>query len=60
MNNPMISSFNAFDKVLGTYDPDLLVISGLQMMDNYPFQDGRFFDHFEHIHDYMSNEISSR
>lgn len=60
INNPMISSFNAFDKVLGTYDPDLLVISGLQMMDNYPFQDGRFFCHFEHIYDYMSNEISSR
>lgn len=38
INNPMISSFNVFDKVLGTYDPDLLVVSGLQMMDNYPFQ----------------------
>jgi hypothetical protein len=36
----MISSFHAFDKVLGTYDPDLLVISGLQMMDNYPFREG--------------------
>lgn len=35
----MISSFNAFDKVLGTYDPDLLVVSGLQMMDNYPFRE---------------------
>lgn len=38
----MISSFNAFDKVLGTYDPDLLVVSGLQMMDNYPFREGTF------------------
>lgn len=38
----MISSFDAFDKVLKTYDPDLLVISGLQMMDNYPFQEGNF------------------
>jgi len=36
----MISSFNAFDKILGTYDPDLLVVSGLQMMDNYPFREG--------------------
>jgi len=42
VNNPMISSFNAFDKVLGTYDPDLLVVSGLQMMDNYPFREGNF------------------
>lgn len=38
----MISSFHAFDKVLETYDPDLLVVSGLQMMDNYPFQKGNF------------------
>jgi len=38
----MISSFHAFDEVLGTYDPDLLVISGLQMMDNYPFREGNF------------------
>jgi len=36
----MISSLHAFDKVLETYDPDLLVISGLQMMDNYPFREG--------------------
>lgn len=42
MNNPTISSFDAFDKVLRTYDPDLLVVSGLQMMDNYPFQEGNF------------------
>ncbi|XP_003707744.1 ADP-dependent glucokinase isoform X2 [Megachile rotundata] len=39
-NNPMISSFEAFDKLLSTYDPHLLVISGLQMMDNYPLLDG--------------------
>lgn len=58
----MISSFNAFDKVLGTYDPDLLVISGLQMMDNYPFQEGNFFvtEIPIHTHDYMLNEISLR
>ncbi|EZA53561.1 hypothetical protein DMN91_005991 [Ooceraea biroi] len=41
VNNPMISSFNAFDKVLETYDPDLLVVSGLQMMDNYPFREDK-------------------
>lgn len=39
-NNPMLSSLDAFDKLLSTYDPHLLVVSGLQMMDNYPFADG--------------------
>ncbi|XP_034176610.1 ADP-dependent glucokinase [Osmia lignaria lignaria] len=39
-NNPMLSSLDAFNKILSTYDPHLLVISGLQMMDNYPFPDG--------------------
>ncbi|XP_076632789.1 ADP-dependent glucokinase [Colletes latitarsis] len=39
-HNPMIGSFNAFDKFLSTYEPNLLVVSGLQMMDNYPFPDG--------------------
>ncbi|XP_071873206.1 ADP-dependent glucokinase [Bombus fervidus] len=39
-NNPRISSLDAFDKLLLTYKPNLLVISGLQMMDNYPFPNG--------------------
>ncbi|XP_076757743.1 ADP-dependent glucokinase [Xylocopa sonorina] len=38
--NPRISSLDAFDKLLSTYEPNLLVIGGLQMMDNYPFPDG--------------------
>ncbi|OAD62563.1 ADP-dependent glucokinase [Eufriesea mexicana] len=40
VNNPKISSLDAFDKLLSTYQPNLLVISGLQMMDNYPFPNG--------------------
>lgn len=39
-NNPVISSFNAFDKILSSTNLDLLVVSGLQMMDNYPFREG--------------------
>ncbi|XP_076244041.1 ADP-dependent glucokinase [Calliopsis andreniformis] len=39
-NNPMISSLDAFDKLLSTYEPNLFVVSGLQMMDNYPFPNG--------------------
>lgn len=56
MINPMISSFDAFDKVLRTYDPDLLVISGLQMMDNYPFQEGNFCQNFFSVHESLLNQ----
>ncbi|KOC62487.1 ADP-dependent glucokinase [Habropoda laboriosa] len=39
-NNPRINSFEALDQLLSTYEPNLLVVSGLQMMDNYPFPSG--------------------
>ena len=39
-NNPMINSLEAFDMLLAKHEPNLLVISGLQMMDNYPFPQG--------------------
>ncbi|XP_054262214.1 ADP-dependent glucokinase [Macrosteles quadrilineatus] len=39
-NNPVISSLEHFQEALKTFEADLLVISGLQMMDNYPFQQG--------------------
>lgn len=37
-NNPMINSFEEFNESLKTFNPRLLVISGLQMLDNYPFK----------------------
>ncbi|XP_078046764.1 ADP-dependent glucokinase [Augochlora pura] len=40
INNPMISSIDAFDEVLSKSEPNLLVVSGLQMMDSYPYPDG--------------------
>lgn len=39
-NNPMISSLEDFDQLLPEFRPDLFVVSGLQMMDNYPFEQG--------------------
>ncbi|XP_071440863.1 ADP-dependent glucokinase [Hetaerina americana] len=39
-NNPLVSSLESFGVILGPYKPNLLVISGLQMMDNYPFKPG--------------------
>lgn len=37
-NNPLLSSLEKFGESLPEFDPNLLVISGLQMMDNYPFK----------------------
>lgn len=39
-NNPLLSSLEKFDEYLPGFNPNLLVISGLQMMDNYPFKIG--------------------
>lgn len=39
-NNPLLSSLEKFDDHLPGFSPNLLVISGLQMMDNYPFRVG--------------------
>lgn len=39
-NNPLVSSLEEFDKLLKEFNPNLLVISGLQMMDNYPYPKG--------------------
>ncbi len=37
VNNPTVSSLEAFGQALQDYKPDLLLVSGLQMMDNFPF-----------------------
>lgn len=37
-NNPLLSSLEKFGETLPEFKPNLLVISGLQMMDNFPFQ----------------------
>uniref|UniRef100_A0A1B6MRT9 Carbohydrate kinase PfkB domain-containing protein n=1 Tax=Graphocephala atropunctata TaxID=36148 RepID=A0A1B6MRT9_9HEMI len=37
-NNAVISSLEEFQQALETFNANLLVISGLQMMDNYPFE----------------------
>jgi len=39
-NNPTLSSVEGFEAPLEDFKPDLLVVSGLQMMDNYPFAQG--------------------
>ena len=36
-----MSSLEEFDKLLKDFNPNLLVVSGLQMMDNYPYPKGK-------------------
>jgi len=37
-NNPTINSLESFDELLSEFNPKLFVVSGLQMLDNYPFK----------------------
>jgi hypothetical protein len=38
LNNPLVSSLEEFGSRLPHFRPHLLVVSGLQMMDNFPFR----------------------
>lgn len=40
-HNPYLDSMEEFAKKLSDFKPDLLVVGGLQMMDNFPFQSGK-------------------
>lgn len=40
-HNPYLASMEEFAEKLEDYEPDLLVVGGLQMMDNFPFQSGK-------------------
>lgn len=39
-HNPYLDSIDEFEEQLEGFHPDLLVVGGLQMMDNFPFQQG--------------------
>uniref|UniRef100_UPI0037E7D171 ADP-dependent glucokinase n=1 Tax=Semicossyphus pulcher TaxID=241346 RepID=UPI0037E7D171 len=39
-HNPYLASMEEFAEKLEDFEPDLLVVGGLQMMDNFPFQAG--------------------
>ncbi|XP_008554752.1 ADP-dependent glucokinase [Microplitis demolitor] len=56
-NNPTVSSLEEFDKALPEFKPDLLVVSGLQMMDNYPFDDGVRHSRLEKIKQQMIDQL---
>ena len=52
-NNPTLSSIESFEKPLKDFHPDLFVVSGLQMMDNYPFVPGQRQKRLEKVKNQM-------
>ncbi|OXU26069.1 hypothetical protein TSAR_002650 [Trichomalopsis sarcophagae] len=55
-HNPQASGLEELGKVLADYKPDLLIISGLQMMDSYPFVAGERNKHLQKIHEQMRSQ----
>lgn len=55
-NNPLVSSLEEFDKLLKQFNPNLLVVSGLQMMDNYPYSEGEREQSLTKIRDQMISQ----
>lgn len=40
--NPELSSLNSFVKQIEDYNPNILVVGGLQMMDNFPMSESKY------------------
>jgi len=40
LNNPLVSSLEEFSAAVTLFKPNLFVVGGLQMMDNFPFREG--------------------
>ena len=54
LNNPLVSSLEKFSLELPQFQPQLLVVGGLQMMDNFPFQEGERLARISLIRDQMA------
>merc|ERR1719228_1969868 len=54
LNNPLVSSLEQFSQALPGFNPQLLVVGGLQMMDNFPFKEGERLQRILLIKDQMS------
>jgi ADP-dependent glucokinase len=42
--NPTLGSLDLFAKQVSLFSPTLLVVGGLQMLDNFPFKPGNSID----------------
>ncbi|XP_063049335.1 ADP-dependent glucokinase [Engraulis encrasicolus] len=54
-HNPYLDSMEAFERQLLDFQPDLLVVGGLQMMDNFPFKEGERQSLLSHLSSLMSS-----
>ncbi|KAK9542598.1 hypothetical protein VZT92_000445 [Zoarces viviparus] len=54
-HNPYLDSMAEFAEKLKDFEPDLLVVGGLQMMDNFPFQAGERDALFSRLSDLLSS-----
>ncbi|XP_008309175.1 ADP-dependent glucokinase [Cynoglossus semilaevis] len=54
-HNPYLASMEEFGKNLEDFKPDLMVVGGLQMMDNFPFQPGERSALLSRLSDLLSN-----
>ena len=47
-SNPYLETLEDLEREMDVFDPSVLVVGGLQMMDNFPFKEGkRMFDLLE-------------
>ena len=56
MNNPMVSSLEEFSAALPVFSPQLVVVGGLQMMDNFPFKEGERLERILKIRNLMKSQ----
>ncbi|KAJ3594084.1 hypothetical protein NHX12_006416 [Muraenolepis orangiensis] len=54
-HNPYLDSMEDFAEKLQDFHPDLLVVGGLQMMDNFPFKSDEREDLLSHLADMLSS-----
>ncbi|XP_014225330.1 ADP-dependent glucokinase [Trichogramma pretiosum] len=58
-HNPKAGGLEELSKLLPEYKPDLLIISGLQMMDSFPFTDGERLKRLQSINNQMRSQPRS-
>ena len=56
MNNPLVSSLEEFSAALPAFNPNLVVVGGLQMMDNFPFKEGERLERIVKIKNLMKSQ----
>ncbi|KAM4592471.1 ADP-dependent glucokinase [Odontesthes bonariensis] len=54
-HNPYLASMDEFAEKLKDFEPDLLVVGGLQMMDNFPFKAGEREALLSHLAELLSS-----